>query len=456
MFFQPLKTFLSLTALVCLITIPTFIESGVIIGYVPNWPLDLSTVDANSITHLLYAFVGINQDGSVSYSASDFQKLKDFKSQNPSLKIVPSIGGASYTYMFGYLASSSALSKFVSSCVTLDSSYNLDGIDIDWEYPISSTEKTTYANILKSLRAAFPSKIVMSAVPAGNQNFGGFDTSAMNKYLDYAAIMTYDYHSAGWESQTGHNSPLLGTGVYTTKGSVDEWKKVGLNQNIMVIGLPFYGRTWKLTTSNTNVGAPASGYGSGEDGVLTYTQIKSRTWQEYWDDTAEVPYAVSGSEWLSYDNEKSVTNKVQWACQNNMAGVMIWELAQDSSKSLIRAISNSMQGCSGGGSTTTKQSTNSTTKTTTRSSSSGSTSKTTTPSTSKTTTTSGSIGCVSDPSQICQKAGPVLAAYPPDCSKYVNCQPGANQAIMPCASGTIFNPNGQYCDFPYNYNCKPC
>ncbi|CAK9294208.1 unnamed protein product [Gordionus sp. m RMFG-2023] len=438
---NPLKM-LSLVAI--LIAAICHIESGIIVGYVPNWPtLDLSYVDPESVTHLLYAFVGIKQDGSVDYKKDHFQMLMEFKNKNLGIKILPSIGGATYTWMFNSLASLGQLQKFVSSCAQLVSQYNLDGIDIDWEYPQGTAQRTIYANILKELRKALPDKLLMSAVPAGNQNFGGFDTAAMNKYLDYAAIMSYDYHAASWDSRTGHNSPLYGSGAFTTKGSIDEWEKVGLNRNIMVVGLAFYGRTWRLSTSNSGVGAPTSGVGSGTEGILTYDQIRGNKWQEKWDDIAQVPYGLRGSEWLSYDNEKSLTNKVKWSCDNKMAGVMVWELSQDKSKTLIHAISDTMKQCGGGNPIKP--------------------SKGTTPHPYWDTTTPdtappdyGDNGCLSDTNEICNRSGPVLAAYPPDCGKYVNCNPEANQAIMPCPATLVFNPSVQTCDYDYNYNCQSC
>ena len=35
-----------------------------------------------------------------------------------------------------------------------------------------------------------------------------YDIPALNKYLDYISVMTYDYHGQ-WDKQTGHVAPMF-------------------------------------------------------------------------------------------------------------------------------------------------------------------------------------------------------------------------------------------------------
>ncbi|XP_065323744.1 acidic mammalian chitinase-like [Gordionus sp. m RMFG-2023] len=427
------------------------LSAKVIVGYIPSWSqqnLDISNINGNLITHLLYAFVPIGADGKIRVdSPADFQKLKNLTIKYPNLKILPSVGGATWRWMFDQLSTDALIQTFATSCKTVIQQYGLHGIDIDWEYPYAS-EKAKYGKLLQVLRQTLGSNLlIMSAVPAGVQNFVGFDEVAMNNYLDYVLLMTYDFHGAGWESNTGHNAPLFGQPPYTTKGCADEWINKGLRSDKIVIGLAFYGRTWRLQSSaNYSVGAPSVGVGSG-DGFLALNDISNSNWNEYWDDTAKVPYAVIGTDWLSYDNERSLEAKIQWTCQNNYQGVMIWELSQEKTQSLVSFVQNKLNYYCGGGSTnppvTNPPVTNPPVTT-----------AHTTQHTNPPVTTGGNNGCISNTNQICNgRTG--FASYPPDCNKYVDCRVG-NYPLMNCPSGLVFNEAGQYCDWTYNVNCSPC
>ncbi|XP_065323747.1 acidic mammalian chitinase-like [Gordionus sp. m RMFG-2023] len=420
-------------------------SSKVIVSYIPSWNqanLDISNVNGDLMTHLLYAFVGIGSDGKIKVESTvkdDFTKLKNLATKYPNLKILPSVGGAIWSWMFDQLSTDALIQTFAMSCKTVIQQYGFHGIDIDWEYPYRN-DKAKYEKILKTLRQILGSNLlIMSAVPVGVQKFAGFDEVAMNKYLDYALLMTYNFHGSGWESYTGHNAPLFGSGLLTIKGSVNEWIKKGLRSDKIVIGLPFYGRTWRLQDSNNfRVGAPSVGVGSG-DGILALNDINIEAWTQYWDDIAKVPYAVKGVDWLSYDNEKSLETKIQWMCHNNYQGVMIWEISQDKTQVLGQFIKNKMISyCRGGNynlSITNPLKT--------------------TPHKQQTypIAATDNNGCNNNIDTMCNRHS--LAKYPKDCNKYVDCRV-RNHPIMSCPSGLQFNEDSQICDWAYNVKCSSC
>jgi len=55
-------------------------------------------------------------------------------------------------------------------------------------------------------------------------------------------------------------------------------------------------------------------------------------WVKYWDDTAKVPYLYNATlhQFLMYDDEQSIDEKVKFILSKNLGGGMIWELSQDS------------------------------------------------------------------------------------------------------------------------------
>lgn len=96
-----------------------------------------------------------------------------------------------------------------------------------------------------------------------------------------------------------------------------------------ILLLRTYGNAFRLSNPNSNgVGAPASGAGS-----LTYYEICSRTRSGSltyrWDDAQKVPYAFSATEWVGYDDLRSVTEKANYINNNNLGGAMFWAVDDD-------------------------------------------------------------------------------------------------------------------------------
>src|SRR5690606_17835792 len=114
----------------------------VIIGYVPGFrgTIDVSTIDANKLTHINYAFVNVLDSVAVLTNLEtdtvNFRLLNSLKKVNPDLKIFISLGGWSWSdYFSDAVLTESARRKFAKSSIDIVAKYNLDGVDIDWEYP---------------------------------------------------------------------------------------------------------------------------------------------------------------------------------------------------------------------------------------------------------------------------------------------------------------------------------
>jgi len=119
-----------------------------IIGYVAGWVgLDFSTIEAEKLTHINYAFANC-VDGEVIFgtdkdliddaqlNARDLENLQKLKDINPNLKILISVGGWTWSKNFSDAAlTEESREKFARSAVDFLVRYKLDGVDLDWEYP---------------------------------------------------------------------------------------------------------------------------------------------------------------------------------------------------------------------------------------------------------------------------------------------------------------------------------
>ncbi|KAJ2796578.1 hypothetical protein H4R20_005486, partial [Coemansia guatemalensis] len=142
---------------------------------------------------------------------------------------------------------------------------NLDGIDIDWEYPgrqgntcnivDAHNDAPNFLSFLKDLRGKFDSafgngkKLITLAVrvqPFDKQSSPMEDVSEFSKYVDYANIMAYDINGP-WNAMTGPNAPF---NYENSKGTplsfvsaIDAWTNAKWPANQLVAGLAFYGRS---------------------------------------------------------------------------------------------------------------------------------------------------------------------------------------------------------------------
>ncbi|KAB1228179.1 Chitinase-3-like protein 2 [Morella rubra] len=110
----------------------------------------------------------------------------------------------------------------------------------------------------------------------------------------------------------------------------------GVNQKKkIVLGLPLFGNAWSLANAKNNgMFAPAKGAPSSyPTGVISYEQItkflaKIDTTQKFDPDT-ETHYCYNSTTWISYDDRKSITKKIEHARDLELLGYFVWHVGND-------------------------------------------------------------------------------------------------------------------------------
>lgn len=126
----------------------------------------VDNIDPSLCTHLVYSFAILNgttftiqsQDPNVDISNKFYEKFVALKMRNQKLVAMIAIGGATDSMGDKYsrlVSSSSNIAKFVTSVTGFLREYKFDGLDLDWEYPSSASDKAGFANLLRSLQSAF-------------------------------------------------------------------------------------------------------------------------------------------------------------------------------------------------------------------------------------------------------------------------------------------------------------
>jgi chitinase len=344
----------------------------VIIAYVGGFRglIDVDKISPDKITHINYAFVDV-KDGKAFLTnevtdTTNFRKLNELKQKNPDLKILISIGGWAWSRNFSdAVLTTEGQKTFAKSAVEIMKNYNLDGVDIDWEYPAipgdegnvyRPEDKQNYTLMFEAIRAELNileketgKKYLLTTAVGGFQKF--IDNTEMGKaqqYLDYVNIMTYDYHP---DKQAVHHTNLYASDKYELKQSADIAIKAYITAGVpvekLVMGIAFYGRTYTLEKgSSKGIGDPVTEQIRGAG----YTYIKDSLVNRnenyrYWDESARAPYLFNFYKgiFVTYDDEESVKEKCQYVLENKMAGVMFWEYSSDPKEYLLNEINKNLK-----------------------------------------------------------------------------------------------------------------
>ena len=169
-------------------------------------------------------------------------------------------------------ATSASRAKFIASLKAFLSANNLDGVDIDWEYPCSAPRSNSVeisctkfrdiedkggncpgdsASLLalaKDMRAGLGDSAYISiASQAAKQHWEQMNLAAVTPYIDHWHVMTYDYTVSDimGGATMSPNAPLYNPPAPATQMSIsysiEGYIAAGVPASKIMLGIPFYG-----------------------------------------------------------------------------------------------------------------------------------------------------------------------------------------------------------------------
>nr|XP_040222382.2 chitinase-3-like protein 1 [Anopheles coluzzii] len=456
------------------------VESREVVCYYGTWAVyrqngggfDINNINPALCTQLVYAFFDVGPDGSIvpldatvaSGQYNMLAKFSNLKQRYPALKTIAAVGGWSAIDNFTPMATNAQRrATFVRSVVALLQKYRFDGLDVDWEYP---TDKGVFVQLLRDLAAAFaPSKYLLTVAVGGTsfEAINRYDIPAIASIVNFINLMTYDLQ--GDYGVTRHQAALypgsaaLDNSDYkralNAEAVITYWLSKGAPASKLNLGIPLYGRTFKLTNPVVNgVGAPVSGVGTKgpitqEEGILAYYEICSSptlTRKQY--DSAQVgAFASGGGEWVSYDSVESIGQKCNVIAKYGLGGGMVWAIDMDdfagkcgSKFPLMTALNN----CVNRNGAVALAPAPTPAPTTVRPATATTARQIVTTTTTKPVTPSSGVF-------VCPRDG--YFRDPRNCAKFYRCYDGGRQALYDCPGGLCFNEAITACDWPYNVKC---
>ena len=330
-----------------------------------------TSLAAGMLTHIHYAFADVTSAGEVvmanpTTDLANFADLRTLKAKYPHLKTMISVGGWSYSkYISNAAATESSRKLFAQSCVDFIVTHGFDGVDIDWEFPVSGgmagnvhrpADRENFTLLLREVRAALDAQeqkdgrnyFLSIAGGAGSDFVRNVQLGAIANIVDYVFLMGYDMHGP-WDGYADLNAPLYapddGSPQYTlsVQEAVNRYLTSGVSASKLVLGMPFYGYRYQVTESwNNGLYSPftASRSVSYDTVVSQYLNVYTR----FFHSTAQVPYLFNGSWFITYDDPDSIAAKTRYAKSLGLAGVGAWELSQDKSARLLSSAYRALMG----------------------------------------------------------------------------------------------------------------
>jgi chitinase len=183
-----------------------------------------------------------------------------------------------------------------------------------------------------------------AAMGDGRNTYQHLDMKAVALYVNQVGVMNYDY-AGPWSKRTGLVAPLYSSPGDVEKGgdvesTIRGYKDAGVPAHKMLLGLPFYAYSWNQV-SDTNHGLFQLGEPVRDDSSYNHILSIQSKFTTYRDPKSMAPWLFDGSTFWTYDDEISIAAKLEYAKQQALGGVMIWELGGDTlDGKLLKTISD--------------------------------------------------------------------------------------------------------------------
>lgn len=354
-----------------------------IVGYYPDWQVydraklaAPKNLDYKRLSTIVYSFFIPSYDGTLSTKDEYITELilkgqRDWRlegkpayypmtslvelAHSKKTNVMISIGGWTGSEHFSAIsADSNKRSVFIKSCIQLIERYDIDGIDIDWEFPGrgSSQDSINFTYLINDLREALDFKAMNAKKKDKKQYFLSIAISSSDSHmkyiqwekvisaLDFINVMTYDY-AGSWLPKNNHKSPLYT--AHEGEESIDNTVNILLEKYKVPASMLNIGSSFSCNAMSCHEGENKLGdvhKGKYDDtnypkskGQPTYYEVQQKEsfYELKWDSTAKSSYMLAADDksFVSCESERAIVEKVAYVKEKGLKGIVIWDITGD-------------------------------------------------------------------------------------------------------------------------------
>ena len=295
--------------------------------------------------------------------------LTGLRRDHPHLRILISVGGWTWSKGFSDAALTPKSRRvFVASAVDFVRRHDLDGFDVDWEYPglpgdgnpHRPEDKENFTALMADLRAALDREgarrgrhlLLTFAAGASRDFLAHTEMAKVQAVVDFVNLMTYDFRVAGPGEPAGHHANLYPSPAdprqHSADGAVRDFLAAGVPASKLVLGVPFYGRAWEGVSSPEGLyreGRPPSQRIDSSHPSLA-ALVGREGWVREWDAAAQAPFLWNEARktFVTYEDEESLRLKSRYVREKGLGGVMFWEYHADRTGALLDTLDAALRG----------------------------------------------------------------------------------------------------------------
>ena len=331
-----------------------------VIAYYAGDEKSIDEFDLNGVDQIIYSFLHLKENKLAIDDIKDSLTLVNIVNQKknyPKLKVLVSLGGwGGCETCSDVFSSEKARTEFAISTANIIESFNADGIDLDWEYPGISgypghsykpEDRENFTDLIVQLRKYMEKDDILSfAAGASNRFFeNSIEWDKVMPLVDNVNLMTYDFYGSG-STKTGHHTSLSSNEFQdrSAESSIKSLINLGIDPKKIFIGGAFYIKTFK-NVENINNGLNQKAEWNKSYNQINFEDVRSN-FNFYWDSIANAPYAYDSINkiFATFDDHKSIKLKSKYALENNLGGIMFWQLMNDKKQNgLLKTMVNEIK-----------------------------------------------------------------------------------------------------------------
>lgn len=327
---------------------------------------DVNKIAADKLTHIYYSSANVQEGKAVLTNSigdkENIKKLNTLKESNPDLKVLVSVACRDWSKSFSGENDVDAKS-FAQSVANLIKENGLDGIDINWAFPVAKGTKDKidfpkntqgYINVINAVKEALTSLeqggekryILSSTVEPSFSDTTGIRLEAVQDNLDFIILNTVGFQN---DDIVVHQANLYASESYSLEKSINSAVQSlsEVSSEKMIVGVPFNGVFYKVK-KDSQKGIGNAYTQRQENRGYTYIKdslVNKNEYFRYWDRAAQAPYLYNfyTSTLVTYDDEESLKAKCEYIKINNLGGIMINGYEGDSKKFLLNTASQELK-----------------------------------------------------------------------------------------------------------------